>query len=120
MVVRFQRKAYTELVWRHLPVRAERRKDADDTRHRGEDADQLALAVLLECPGCGRADSRDTGHDAEPLCQGTEARWQVNESRFVHELLQIKGEQGPPEEPDGVFAWMLEKRPGAGCARLMP
>ncbi|HDR9076411.1 TPA: hypothetical protein QDA97_005232 [Burkholderia vietnamiensis] len=65
------------------------------------------MAVLFDSPGCGKADSRDTGHDAEPLCHGTEARWQMNESRFVHELLQIKDEQGPPDEPDNVIAKVM-------------
>jgi hypothetical protein len=76
-------------------VRSERWEEADDIGHRSEDADQLALAVLLEGPSCGEAESRDTGHDAEALCRGTEARRRVNESRFVHGLLQIKGERVP-------------------------
>lgn len=78
-VVRLQWNAYTELPGHHLHVRSERREEADDTGHRGEDAEQLALAVLLESPSCGEAESCDTGHDAEPLCRGTEARRLVNE-----------------------------------------
>ena len=103
-VARLQWNAYTELPGHHLHVRSERWEEADDTGHRGEDADQLALAMLLESPGCGKGDGRDTGHDAESLCHGTEARWQMNEFRFVHGLLQIEGEHRPPEEPDNVIA----------------
>lgn len=119
-VARLLRYICAELPGRHLPVRAERWEEADDIRHRGEDADQLTLTVLLESPGCGEADSSDTGHDAERLCQGTEARWQMNESCFVHELLQIKDEQGPPDEPDNVIAKVMERRSGARRARVMP
>jgi hypothetical protein len=78
-------------------VRSERWEEADDIGHRGEDADQLALAVLLESPSCGEAESRDTGHDTESFCHGTEARRQMNECRLMHGLLQIKGEHGPPK-----------------------
>jgi hypothetical protein len=110
-VVRLQRNACTELSGRHLQMRAERRKDADYAGHRGEDADQLSLAVPLESPGCGEANGRDTGHDTEPLCHGTEARRQVNECRFVHGLLQIKGEHGHPDEPDNVIvSWWKRER----------
>ncbi len=110
-VVRLQRNACTELPGHYLQMRAERREDAGDMGHRGEDADQLALAMQLESPGCGEANGRDTGHDAEPLCHGTEARRQVNECRFVHGLLQIKGEHGPPDEPDNVIvSWWKRER----------
>jgi hypothetical protein len=107
-VIRLRRKADAKLGQHHFRVRAERRKDAGGTGHRGEDADLLTPAVLLECPCGGEADGRDTGHDAESLCHGTGTR-QVNEFRFVHGLLQIKGEHGPPEEPDDVIAsWWKE------------
>lgn len=105
VVARPQRNTCAELPGRHLPMRSERWEEADDIRHRGEDADQLTLAVLLESPGGGKADGRDTGHDAESLCHGTEPRRQMDESRFVHGLLQINGEHGPPEEPDNVIVW---------------
>ncbi|CAG9234959.1 hypothetical protein BVI1335_990038 [Burkholderia vietnamiensis] len=53
--------------------------------------------MLLESPGCGEADGCDTGHDAKSFCHGTEAWRQMNECGFVHGLLQIKGERGPPK-----------------------
>lgn len=74
VVARPQRNADTEMSGHHLPVRSECREEADDTGHRGEDADKLTLAAPLESPGGGEADGRDTGHDAECLCHGTEAR----------------------------------------------
>lgn len=109
-VVRLQRKADAKLGQHHLRVRAERRKDAGSTGHQGEDADLFTPAVLLECPCGSEADGRDTGHDAESLCHGTGTR-QMNECRFVHGLLQIKGEHGPPEESDDVIAsWWKRER----------
>lgn len=116
MVIRLRRKADAKLGQHHLRVRAKRRKDAGGAGHRGEDADLFTPAVPLECPCGGEADGRDTGHDAESLCHRTGTR-QVNEFRFVHGLLQIKGEHGPPEEPDDVIAswWKGDRAQDAPC-----
>lgn len=108
-MARLLRNTCAELIGHRLHVRSERGEEADDIRHRGENAHQLTLAALLESPGGGEADRGDSGHDAESFCHGTEARWQMDEGRFVHGLLQIKDEQVPPDEPDNVIVWWWKR-----------
>ena len=99
-------------------MRSDRRQDICDIGHRSKSAHQLALAVVLESPGSGEADCRNTGDDAESLCHGGRALREMDEFRFVHGLLRIKDEHEPPEDPGNLIVRMLEKRLGAGRAGL--
>ncbi len=112
---RFRPDAYAKLLENHLRVDSKSRQDVCSTGHRSEGPCQFAFTALLKGP-CDEADCSDAGDDAESLSHSTRTRWAIDKIRFVHGLLQIRDEHGPPE--DRIGDRKLKGKPDAERVRL--